>query len=345
MASRVKDKLAALMPMVSGPSTFVPLEVQTEADALEVLSQLDDVPEDTQERLGAAKAAVEEQGITFKFKHVMDGRHQEIRDVLSREKLKLLKDKVYRDVIREQILLSLESEPEDIWIDLYLASVGKGDSYVSDELLKTPRAMLQAAVDRIGEEFLPAIKRFGTEGSVALCDDLMSSLGLDADEVQYDDYEQDFIVHLTEQERAEIADVDEDSPEYEQRVRELRDAAFGRHLSMELERRKQEVEKVKAECLQLGKERVINRIVNAAVDARVDEALKEMYVAELIAESALIEDDDGKWVKAFDDRSDVETIKSSRMDLYLFLCEKVGERLPRSAQSLVMSSPFRTGVV
>lgn len=358
---RAKQKLAELLRMHSAPAKYVPSEVsaairefnnvkeygekamltgdeQRKAEIEDALKQNEEVLAELQERSDT-------EGMVFRFKHVPTGTHEKIKDKAIKAKAKFLSSKSSeKENIKQIVLGEIGAETLDQLVGYHLDILGKGDSYLDENNFKTVGELLRASADRIFEE-RDRIEVFSSEDTFEKFDQFVRALAVDASLVGDDEFLRGFKVYLTEQEIEEIANSDEDQPEYDEEVAKKRQDAFKRHLKLEEERRLKEVARERERLEGRGREILENEIANRVLKLKADEEQERTYMAEMISEMTeepadeYTEEYDGKWVKAFS-ASDVFELAVVMPDLYRWLVEQISYRLPGGVAEIVSTDSF-----
>jgi hypothetical protein len=350
VATRTEAALAALLPMETEPLAFEPDGLKAAVELLE--AELEESRNgqgrpvaEVEPELEEARKGLAEATFRFKFRHVPTGTHNRIKDQAKKVRTDWISGKtgVDRDGIRAELLSDIDSESDESVVSYVLEIMGKGESYTNDSALSTIGDLIRQSVDRIRAE-QGTIDTFCGETAQGLCSALLEALEYEAANVDDDDWIKGFKVYPTEQEQTEIADADEDAPDYDEQVVKKRHKVFARHLKIERDKRKKEVEEMKAVLEKRGRESLIRELVNMVLRKRADYEESTFYIQTMIAEMAL-EEDDGKWVKAFGGRDRVAELETRFPDLYEFLTIAVASLLPKGVSELIAARSFRGDVL
>ena len=358
MAS-VKKKLAAYLEVTSPPQWFEPIGLLADIDRHEhELAALSD--DDAEQRLVLTatverlRAELAEQRFPFRIQQLSDADARAVAECADQARAASLANRPARQALEVQFKDELEGQTDAEIVNLLLELEGKGTAYLDPKALQTPRTLLQCAVDRMREDEKLVVAYASPETALGLAT-AIDAVEIDAQIAQYDDYLQGFQIWLSEQERTELSERAADEPDREE-LAKARDAAFTRHLKLELERRGREVKARRKELTDTGREKLVQQTLRKARDAMATVAMRQRYIAELIAAMVQIPDGDvatdeqlsayqGNWVRAFDQVSEVDAIQGRSPELFMALRDSISQLGPDiAAAQLVGSAPFRPDV-
>lgn len=191
---------------------------------------------------------------------------------------------------RENLRSQLELLTNEELVEQVLRFMGKGQEWVEDKSLATPRGAIEAALEtaRGAVEPLRDILPTDTAGLLAVAfqafDSAASSLEIDSQLLDPEVFVASMPVHLTEVESNEIANADD--------PHEANEEAIGRHLLLEAERRIHEHRALTEEWSKKSREELVQRVLRGCIEAQRASITHYWYIRHRIAMTALVQDGD-----------------------------------------------------
>lgn len=308
--------------------------------------------------LAEAEAEAARNCAPFRFRMISESEQRGIRKRAGDVQAAYACDRESRAQWTEKLSAAFDTEDPEALYDFYLDVNGHSKAGLDPEALPSPRELLQAAAERY-REYEKMVDGLCPLPLAAKISDVIDELETVALETDWRDYiVAGMTIHLTDVERRELADIDEDDPDYERLISARYEEFFGRRRAVELELRRQEYDKRRAELAKQPREHVLRLLTDYMLGSQAKEAAAQHMLLEWIAamtEVPVETETDGDWGKAlsgpwrrlFDGPeavAQVDLLAGNTGDgalLYTFLVERVKALLPREEAQLVQSASFR----
>lgn len=256
---------------------------------------------------------------------------------------------------------AFETEDPEALYEFYLESMGYPKANLEPESIPSPRELLQQAAERYreGEQVILGLCPTALAAKVQ---DVILGLEIAAVETDWRDYViTGLTIHLTDVERSELAAIDDDDPEYERLVGERYEEFFQRRRAVEIELRRREYAKKRAELEKYSRQRLIELLADHLLAAESKEAAAQHMLLEWVVAMVEVPTEDavdgdwtaalaGSWRPLFAGKSgfaQADLLAGSGGDaglLYEFLSAQVKEMLPREESQLIQAATFRANV-
>lgn len=318
--------------------TFQHLQAKEEVDAEAI--------EQARQSLEAATAAVDEQTIRFRFKHLGETAHDNLRISLDIDMANLRADPARREQARQLILVPLATEPDQVLVDALIQINSEGKQYPTEpDQIAHPERIMQLAAESM-RTHEKAIAELAAPATVVDYGEMIERLEVEAGNTDWEPYLKRIGLRLTQQDEAELTLLDDGSPLAEQQIREAKREMYDRAIAVICEANKKALQAFRDEFRDVSRATLESELLNKTLDRMAGRFARTQYINRLLCGMTEAEVD-GEWRRVFTDADEVDRLatgKGEAPELYAWLCEQMSECLPQKEAQLVASARFRDDV-